>query len=50
MMLYLVARLIQFFYLVIDRDAGVFESIRLSWHLTTNRAATIMVIYLLTIC
>jgi len=50
LLLYLVARLMQFYYLVIDRDLGVMESIQRSWQLTTDRAATIMLVYLLQIC
>jgi uncharacterized membrane protein len=45
--LYMIARLSQFYYLVIDRNAGPIESIQLSWQLTRHRAGTIVVIYLL---
>jgi uncharacterized membrane protein len=45
--LYQLARLAQFYYLVIDQNCGVFDSIRLSWQWTQNRAGIIVVIYLL---
>jgi hypothetical protein len=47
LILYLSARLTQFFYLIIDRNAGVMDSIRLSWQLTQKRAGTIILIYFL---
>jgi len=47
---YMIARLMQFYYLVIDRNLGVFESIQLSWHLTRGRAATIFLVYILQMC
>jgi hypothetical protein len=40
------ARLGQFAYLVIDRNAGVVESHRLSWELTRGRSATVFLVYL----
>jgi hypothetical protein len=43
--LYLSARLLQFFYFIIDRDAGVTESINLSWQATRNRSGTIILLY-----
>ena len=46
-MLYMSARLAQFYYLILDRDAGAFQSIQLSWQLTSGRAGTIILIYLL---
>jgi hypothetical protein len=46
-MLYLFARLGQFFYLIIDRNTGALESIRMSWQLTEQRAGTIIVLYFL---
>jgi uncharacterized membrane protein len=49
MLLYLCARIFQFYYLVIDRNAGVLDSIRLSWELTRGRAGTIILVYLLQI-
>lgn len=39
-------RLGQFPFLIIDRDAGVLESHRLSWELTRGRAATVFLVYL----
>jgi len=50
LLLYLSSRLMQFYYLVIDRDLGVFESIQLSWQLTRGRAGTIILVYMLQIC
>jgi hypothetical protein len=50
LMLYLTARLMQFYYLVIDRHAGILESIQWSWQLTRGRASTIILVYLLQIC
>jgi hypothetical protein len=47
--LYLIARLLQLYYIVIDRNAGVLDSIGLSWQLTRGRAGHIVVIYLLQI-
>jgi len=46
-MLYLSARLLQFFYVIIDERAGVFDSCRRSWQLTEKRAGTVIAIYLL---
>jgi hypothetical protein len=47
LVIYLAARVGQFYYLVIDRNAGVIDSIRLSWQLTEGRAGTIILVYLL---
>ncbi len=44
---YLAARLMQFYFLVIDRDAGVIESIGLAWQITHGRGGTIIVVYLM---
>jgi len=46
---YMMARLMQFYYLVMDRNLGVLDSIQLSWQLTRGRAATIILVYLLQI-
>ena len=46
-LLYLIARLMQFYYLAIDRNLGVFESIQRSWRSTKSRAATIILVFLL---
>lgn len=46
MAFYLVARLAQSYYLVVDRGAGVLDSIRLSWRMTKGRAGTIILVYL----
>jgi uncharacterized membrane protein len=48
--LYLVARLLQFYFLVIDRNFGILDSIRGSWQLTQGRAATIILVYGVQIC
>jgi hypothetical protein len=45
--IYLAARLFQFYYLIIDRDAGILESIGLSWQITRGKAGTIILVYLL---
>jgi hypothetical protein len=45
LILYLAARLMQFSYLILDRGAGVIESIQLSWRLTRGRAGTIILVY-----
>jgi len=50
LLLYLSARLMQFYYLVIDRNLGVLESIQWSWQLTRDRVSTIILVYLLQIC
>jgi uncharacterized membrane protein len=47
LLIYMIARLLQFFYLVVDRNAGPMDSIQLSWQLTRHRAGTIVVILLL---
>jgi uncharacterized membrane protein len=44
---YLIARMWQFYFLIIDRDAGVFESIQLSWRITRGRAGTIFLVYIM---
>jgi hypothetical protein len=46
LILVLLARLGQFGYLIIDRDAGVLESLRGSWRLTRGRLATVYLMYL----
>jgi hypothetical protein len=46
LVLVLLARLGQFWYLILDRDAGVLESLRGSWHLTRGRVATVFLMYL----
>jgi len=43
--IYLYARLFPFFYLIIDRNAGAIDSIRMSWQLTEKRAGTIILLY-----
>ena len=50
LLLYLSARLMQFYYLVIDRNVGVLESIQWSWQLTRDRVSTIILVYLVQIC
>ena len=45
--IYLSARLMQFYFVMLDRDAGVIESIQLSWQLTRGRVGTIILVYLL---
>jgi hypothetical protein len=47
LILYLAARLMQFYFLVIDRDAGVIDSIGFSWQITRGRAGTIILVYLM---
>jgi hypothetical protein len=46
---YLMIRLSLFYYLIIDRDAGVIDSLGRSWQLTRNQAGTILLVYLLTL-
>jgi hypothetical protein len=46
--IYLMIRLSLFYYLIIDRDAGVIDSLGQSWQLTRNQAGTILLVYLLT--
>jgi hypothetical protein len=41
-------RLSQFFYLIIDRDASILDSLRISYEITRGKAGMIFVIYLLT--
>jgi uncharacterized membrane protein len=45
--LYLSARLLLFYFLVIDRNAGVVESIGLAWQMTRGRVGTIILVYLM---
>ena len=47
LVVYLSARLKTFYYLIIDRDAGVIESIGLAWEISRGRVGTIIVVYLL---
>jgi hypothetical protein len=49
LLVYLSARLAMFYYLAIDRDAGVVDSLRWSWEMTRDRALPIIAIYLLTL-
>jgi hypothetical protein len=44
---YVLVRLLQFYYLVIDRNVGIFDSFRLSWDLTRNRVSALLIIYVL---
>jgi len=44
---YLSVRLSQYPFVVIDRNAGVFESLRTSWYLTRNQVPTMILVYLL---
>jgi hypothetical protein len=44
---YLSIRLFQFYFVVIDRNAGVIESLRTSWYLTKNQVPTLFLVYLL---
>jgi hypothetical protein len=46
----MMARLLQFYYLLVDRDMGVWESLARSWQITARRAATIIQVYMLQIC
>ena len=46
--IYLMIRLSLFYYLIIDRDAGVIDSLGQSWQLTRNQAGMLVVVYLLT--
>jgi uncharacterized membrane protein len=47
LMIYVGARLLQFYFLIIDRDAGVIESIQLAWQITRGKAGTIILVYLM---
>ena len=47
--IYGMARLMQYYFLIIDQDAGVVDSIQRAWELTRGRAGTIIVIFLLQI-
>ena len=42
---FLITRLSLYYYLVIDRDAGVFESLLESWRLSKNQVGTITLVY-----
>ena len=43
--IYLATRLSIYYYLVIDRDAGVFDSLQESWRLCRNQVGTITLVY-----
>ena len=43
--IFLTARLSMYYYLVIDRDAGVFDSLQESWRLCRNQVGTITLVY-----
>ena len=45
--IYVSARLVMFYYLVIDRNAGAIDSLRQSWQLCQNQVGTIIVVFLL---
>jgi hypothetical protein len=45
--IYLSARLMQFYFLIIDRDSGVMESLQGSWQITRGRVGTLILVYLL---
>src|SRR5262249_5658296 len=42
---FLTVRFCMFYYMVIDRDAGVFESFRQSWQCTRNQTSTITLVF-----
>jgi hypothetical protein len=44
---YIGIRLLQFYFVVIDQNAGVIECMRTSWHLTKNQVPTLILVYLL---
>ncbi len=46
LVLVVLARLGQFGYLILDRNAGVLESLRDSWRLTRGRVTTVLLMYL----
>ncbi len=46
LVLYVLARFSQFYFLVLDRDEGVIEAIQHSWTITRSRAGTIILVYL----
>ena len=46
--LYLMARWLMYFYVIVDRDAGGLESLLQSWQLTRNRVGTIILVFFLT--
>jgi hypothetical protein len=48
--IYMAARLMQFYFLVIDREVDVFQSIQWSWRLTRDRASTIILVSMLQFC
>jgi hypothetical protein len=43
---FVMARLGQFFYLIVDRNAGVIEAFRHSWAMTTDRVLTTILLYI----
>ncbi len=45
--MYISIRLLQFYFVVIDRNAGVIECMRTSWHLTKNQVPNLILVYLL---
>ncbi len=45
LLLYVWARLGQFYWLVIDQDAGAFESMQRAWEISGGRAGTIILVY-----
>lgn len=46
LVLVLLARLGQFGYLILDRNAGVLDALRGSWRLTRGRVTTLVLVYL----
>jgi hypothetical protein len=46
---YVIARLSQFYFLIIDRNAGVIESLQWSWQITHRKVVGISIIYTLAI-
>jgi hypothetical protein len=44
---YISVRLMQFYFVVIDLNTGVIESLRTSWYLTKGRVPTLILVYLL---
>jgi hypothetical protein len=49
LLLYVGARLMPFYFLIIDRDAGIAESFSWGWQISRGRAGTIILVYLLQI-
>ena len=45
--MYVSIRLLQFYFVVIDRNAGVIECMRTSWQLTKNQVPNLILVYLL---